>query len=60
MVKRWLIRANGKTVGYEYESIEKAWKRANAFREHCNYQDEPWDPVMTILEQTISEDDEWI
>lgn len=45
---RWLIKADGKVVGTEYNSEKKAWKKANQYASECETQDEPYYPLMTV------------
>ena len=58
-MKRWVIRANGSTVGYEYESLQKAKLRAMDFDEQCSREKQPWWPVMVVVEQVLDNDGEW-
>ena len=58
-MKRWVIRANGSTVGYEYESLQEAQRRAKDFEEQCSNEKRPWYPVMVVIEQVLDNDGEW-
>lgn len=50
---RWVIKADGVIVGYEYSSERKARERAIQYAMECEEQDDPWFPKMTVEEERI-------
>lgn len=50
---RWLIKADGCVVDVEYNSVKKAWKKADQYAAHCANQDDPWFPEMTLESEVI-------
>ena len=56
---RWMILANGSAVGYEYDSMSNARRRANNFIEQCGKEEKPWFPIMVIVRQELI-DNEWV
>jgi len=54
-VTRWVIKADGKVVGYEY-SLKKANRFAGDYAEKVHWQDDPWFPKMTVEKETISDE----
>ena len=50
---RWLIKADGVVVDVEYNSVKKAWRKANRYAAECAEQDEPFYPEMTLEIEVI-------
>jgi len=45
---RWVIKADGRTVAYDYGTEQDAWCYARFYEYHCMNQDDPFDPEMTV------------
>lgn len=55
---RWVIKADGRFVDAVYTSEKAARKKALEYEQHCNHQDTPVFPVMTIEEERLEAESE--